>query len=621
MNWIWNNLRHLDLFGKRFGFKVENSESFKTWYGTFASLLCAILVIIGLSTCIVEVLDKTTPVSSMGTLITGVYPKMDLYHEGHVPGLALYSFQMGLYLVNSSLVFEYITPVAFIKTIDFSLESGNLSQKTVVVPVVPCNSLNSTRLIKIIEEDEKAACFMNYFGICPKIDDKADWQVEGQFPHFPYTKIEYKVFPCSLSNKSKCKLFEDIAQMKAILGMLEKTLNLSSQTDPIDSRLNSDIEYSLSPNHTLTSIISFMETSINDDEQEFQEPKTTFSYIEMDKVITNTGFRDGTIYCSTDSIYNGECIPYFIIEMRSGSQQRIIQRYYRKYFDTLSNMGGLFQVMIALGKILFYSINKCQRAQLLKRKVMFYKREIFYRLRPTIEKNNNSKRSKQKLDSQIDLLIRDNFDAIKVFCGVNHILLIRLIFFNNDQQILFPLMNIKMHIEKESLERAFSKHLKDEFVKEIEHNLLLQIEVLNDAFVTLNKGLDKEEIDHLSIDRYLRDYLPRGFLKKLNSKTNNLVEGKRKGTLRLKRSNSKFLKSSYHIGRLPQRLRNLMRRNNKRRIESKKSDPTCNNSMVAQKIVKHEKIDKIKKVMGVTGIQQIRTRIDVLSIPKKNSYF
>ena len=59
-------------------------------------------------------------------------------------------------------------------------------------------------IIKAIFDHKKVEPFARKLGLCPDIDPKDPWFVQGNITELPYYMVEFAILPCSLPNPADC---------------------------------------------------------------------------------------------------------------------------------------------------------------------------------------------------------------------------------------------------------------------------------------------------------------------------------------------------------------------------------------------------------------------------------
>jgi len=504
-------LKSADLFGKRFSFTTEGSSIHKTHVGALLGLIGLSFIVFGAIMKTSRYLDKSTPTSSISEKRSMVYPTMNLYDEGHVMGFGLYNASKGVEFINSTMTAPFATIFAYIYTYDYDQVTDTIPLvKTEIVPYVPCPLLNSTTIIEMIKKDRIQYQFFAYFGICPYIkpDVRERWIVGGDISKPPYNILQIAIYPCSLEDKSQCGSFRDIAQMKILLGVLYKIVDLTNKTEPISSKLSTDIEYPLNPTTTLKCTFTFSEQFIMDDDREFSDPYLKQRYVDQREISTITGYRDSSIYCTKEQILLGDCTPYLTIELKSDSTQITVNRTYFKVFELLSEIGGYLQVVVLLFELLYHLYNSYSFKKHVKSSILYYDEDILKSLFMF------RKRGKQTIDSLQNEIIEKDFDALHLFEQLHSINISRQIIFEDYHMLLLPCVVMSLKTKGDSFRKALTSHLSKKHASEIDRHDGIQREVICDAYCTLKS---KEYNDEFSkgISKVILNSLPRGLLQQL----------------------------------------------------------------------------------------------------------
>ena len=114
----------------------------------------------------------------------------------------------------------------------------------------------------------------------------------------PFRYIQIHVFPCIDSPLWTCMPAPNIINTKVKMGIIEKTVDFSKIYDPMKFSINFDQEYYLNPAQISKFSFFYKRNQIENDRFDFFKPTKVLEFLDEEKIIAATGFRDGSIKCS-----------------------------------------------------------------------------------------------------------------------------------------------------------------------------------------------------------------------------------------------------------------------------------------------------------------------------------
>ncbi len=432
---ISNLLKSVDILGSEFQLTHEKRDRYATILGGIVSIFIFWILGVAFLTFLYDLFDSSSPQVLETIEASLIYPKYSLFDNKQVLFIALSQNDV---LLGKDDLLKYITPK--IRVTEHTNVDNLLSSKDTLFEFVECTQADKTLYSEFIS-DQKIAAFMEKYGYCVRIDAPEKFFVEGKISTGNYTSAMMEIFPCSLENQASCV---DPSTTTVHIGKITRGFNPSKYGNPLEllATFEEDIRIDASLAPFATQSITKIE--VFDDRIDFFPNIARAESVELTKPIYYTKTRDSTqLYCTSDQIINNECHHYFYIETRSSGNSHNIIRIYIKFIDTLGNIGGVSQVLILLG-VLMYMLCKDRMYNSYMRKSIMQKGIEEYR--PFF----NGKSDKE-IYSLVDQMIDEKKDANRVLEQINYAEIMMDQILTQQHHALIPLM--LMQIEEDRREQ------------------------------------------------------------------------------------------------------------------------------------------------------------------------
>ena len=199
---ILKNFKSIDFLGAKFEMNIKGKPRYTTILGSFLSICCSFVLILGLYVFGNNLYDKSSPEVTINSQILKEYPYMNLYDNSIVPGFGLYN---GTHFVSNQKLGSYMTVLAIVITIDYDKVNSKIPNlKTEIIKFIPCTSVKEGLLDVMVKKDAKSKKFMEAYGLCPDIKSSKDWYVQGMLSNPPFHYIQIHALPCVESPLQKC---------------------------------------------------------------------------------------------------------------------------------------------------------------------------------------------------------------------------------------------------------------------------------------------------------------------------------------------------------------------------------------------------------------------------------
>ena len=180
--------------------------------------------------------------------------------------------------------------------------------------------------------------------------------------------MRYSVYPCSREDPSECASASKLAG--ALIGnpAFLKSAEYSNYTDPIKDGINTDFLYPFGIATKVKITYWFKESNIFDKTSSlFEKNEPSFSFIELEKVTSTIGTRNGATHCSPIQIEDGNCDPYLEVEIRASAAESVIERRYYTIANIVADVGGFTDVILLILGFIFEGYNAYHQAKFIKK--------------------------------------------------------------------------------------------------------------------------------------------------------------------------------------------------------------------------------------------------------------
>ena len=344
-----NNL--LDVFGSPFRFFIDSkkAQTFKTAVGGLSTATFIIFCSLALFIFGRKFLDRSQAIVSVNTKTQTRDHYYDTYDNDVYVAFSLFDGQ----------IFPKTENTLKFMTLRAQRETTYLVQKDIQVkrkiedpfPMVKCEYL-SHNMSDLTTQAFSLDSGRYYRGavFCGDIRGKTNWWLQGSPLELPYTMIRYRLYPCSLDNAADCASVTELAASTILVPLFLKSVDYYNYSNPLKHGLDADVTLNFNVITKTKLTFWFKDTTIHDDKidffGEFGDPN---KFIELDKVTTTIGTRNGALHCSDIQIEDGSCDPYLEIEVRVSTAHTVVERRYYTFLTMVSEVGGF-------GDLIFLSL-------------------------------------------------------------------------------------------------------------------------------------------------------------------------------------------------------------------------------------------------------------------------
>ena len=351
-----------DVFGRKFKLHYGGRTSrIQTTLGGFLTILVIILISPVLFIYTKRVFDTKHPIVSSNTILSNRSTSYRLERDGNI--------SIGFFTFNGSTFTpfqdskRYFTMTAERYTLykDHNNDNREMIDK---FPIISC--LNATQNLTNNLQTVKGAVGRSNLprfdtSICGDMNLYTQWSIGGSPTELPYTKMVYRVYPCSKKDKAECISLTSLGQTKLVLTLKYKSMNFSDYRRPVIDGLDTDLSavFSLNTHAKFTVWIKKNKIYDNTDSSSLNRgPK--FTFFNVDRIYSTTGTRDLSTHCTEISIEDGLCMPYITFEVRLSNRENEIHRKYYRFFNLVSDVGGMLDLIfiVILAGYVFYRSKK-----------------------------------------------------------------------------------------------------------------------------------------------------------------------------------------------------------------------------------------------------------------------
>ena len=421
-------------------------------------------------------MDTKNPVVSVNKIKLQKPPHIDLVKHKVISLLTGINYLTGDILKVDSMA-RYMTLRGEILTTTLG-SNGELVEKIKKVEVRNCNDMKNHESANITQVGFDDLGLDHYNGIFTNISvcadfESQDWYLGGSRSRLPYHRYRTRIYPCSLPDPSQCASVKELSMLQLGNIPLLRVADYSNKSQPLKNFINLDNFFYLDLISRTIDTSYFKENFIYDDDSDIIDSSFSHSYADVDKETFVVGSRlSAASYCTEVQIDSGRCGPYMDLVMRSSFYKMEIRRRYKKFFSSVSEIGGFADLIIYGLWSLYYLYNiwcyqNWVRSQLIEHFRILNKEEgqklfKFVVQDPTKDKESGVKTS---VGSKAEL------EKLILINSQTKILLLTLTRFKNIINNLMPQIILNKKIIKKQEQKLSSKgsdSLKNQLRKKVE---------------------------------------------------------------------------------------------------------------------------------------------------------
>jgi hypothetical protein len=344
LEWI----KGLDIFGKKVELQIEGRSSYKTYFGTIATLVfMGFVATISAPSC-KEYLSTKQPGIVGESFKRSTYPEINLFDIRHLPILIAYSNEVDLITYEDMKRYFTLTVEKITWTETQNGDELGYNKDIKYTEPVPCGSLSQEELASYdyLHDEFLHDMFMQYAYCMPA---SSNLTVVGKGSDSVFVVISFKIKPCSLPNGVGCVTEQELGKANFMWINPMSTLDSSHYQSPRNKHANADDIYYINPGIRQMYTAKFKENVVLDLEGVFDpQPFQRTRYFDISDIFFTNAFRDGNkITCEFENTRkDGDaCYSYFEYTFQSSGAIFNMRRSYKTFRDTLGEIGGIFEIM------------------------------------------------------------------------------------------------------------------------------------------------------------------------------------------------------------------------------------------------------------------------------------
>ena len=354
----------MDVFGPSIQLYVGKEESYRTWYGVFATLFYTLLMSYAVVWEAQGYLSTESPLSVHDSFTQNDYPLVSLPKNKILPlFLGYFTETDQIYAVNMSKYFTFVTQkIVWNTTTDDSGQVG-LQKIMSYFDTVPCAELTDEEMVHYdyLKQSDYIYSSIAPYGICVKTD--SSYYVQGKGSDDVFEVITLRILPCTLPDG--CATLDEMKRANFVLVLPESNVNPSNFEIPHSLLVNADDIYYINPNIRQIYTSKIQENRIQDYLGLInQNWVTRTTYYDISSTKPNIGFRNiSRIHCTAEEIYSdvSDCQAYYEFTFQSSGTVLTLKRSYVTIMGVFGDLGG-FNAIIGFFIFIFYNpLNKYLR--------------------------------------------------------------------------------------------------------------------------------------------------------------------------------------------------------------------------------------------------------------------
>lgn len=496
--------KKLDLLGTPFALNYDKSPSFTTQMGAIFTILCGVISLFIFIFLFYQLLDSSNVELTITEISLEQSPRLNLFEANYFTFINIGSVKRTPNYNNGEDLTKFFTIVAYssIQTIDYTLSPPKLVIQRSKINYIRCSKAKKNIQDKY-RSNEIVKYWLDSFSYCPDIEDPTKYKVGGSSLDQPYENVEIRIYPCSLSDKSKCL---DITTFDPIQIYMFDSLTVfdhENYSDPIKLFFDTRDPIDIDPFQTQFYRSKVRKVEILDDVYDFLPIKERGYFIEFEKTTFSTTIRETKIpnYCDKSDLDQlfPTCQPYLKIDIVPGSKLKTVDRKYTTLLEILSEVGGAYQFLILVASLIYSSYNE---------------RQLNKYLRSTILKNSKKEfvpffkgKKIKDVNKLMNEVLESRQSATKLFEMIGVFEILEEIIFQEYHIALMPLVQLK----RASLHANLSKENKNSFSnKKIEDQVSIKEDQDGQTILNSLKRLKKSRSEDpltAKIDKLFLNYI------------------------------------------------------------------------------------------------------------------
>ena len=363
-------LRKMDILGDNFVLTQKSEERFTTKIGGCLTLISVTISIFVIGFFFYQFFQVNDPTIAISSFKATNYPKISYSDTKFTPFIHVRKNGQPLSNKENQRFFTFVMiQVTFNREQETSIES---TQELYVSPMIPCGD-DKTDLNDYMKQDVKTNLLVQGYSYCASPDKPEKYFSSSSAVNAPFSYITYGVFPCTLPDPSDCASGPEIDKTDLIFVYPETIVNGKDYKNPVTAQPNTDFKIAMDHQHRQMWSSSIRINKIMDETSEFFSAKQKATFLDFENTRLYTVSRDGTkMHCKPEEIIGPNCSAYALFDFLSGPTTQIITRKYVTIFQTLGNIGGIFELILAIVGVFYIYFKRRTKDNILRE--IIYKR-------------------------------------------------------------------------------------------------------------------------------------------------------------------------------------------------------------------------------------------------------
>lgn len=387
---LLNRIRSLDRLGENISLNIAGVSKVRTAFGACLTILCFCIFSASATLIIIGFARTDQPEVGEQRRISTSYPKIDLMKEGLLP--VVFGFLDDEEAIPYEELSRYVNFKFFKRKYHAkTLESGRFGNEiqTIEMTLGPCGQIMQKKIAKDVYNLDDVGYLKDMaptYGLC--IEPIAgELYVQGKYNDEFYEGAFLEIYPCD-PNITTCVDSSELERVSFVISHGLTKLNLDNYSTPMSQTKNGDMYYNLNPSQVQYYTRRYELNTIADDRSYFIPDVNRASFYSLLGESYASGPRSGAVItCSEELLKDGGCRPYISLEFTSSGFTNSINRRYKGFIETLSDIGGVRDVVYTIAFLIYAYYNDYSKKRALVAHV--------YRLRPESKKKKLSQENGQ----------------------------------------------------------------------------------------------------------------------------------------------------------------------------------------------------------------------------------
>ena len=448
---IDKKIKDFDQLGSEHTLTYNKRDAFATTPGGLISIFVGLISSLIIVRFIFQYFDTSDPSITSTVSRTPNFEFKDAYKQRYVPHFHFRKAITGEPIPHEELK-KYVTVFGVFWGSSTNLEeAGGVEFYQIFFELEPCIVSDPYLNANYLNEKSELSTFNKDFALClnPKTEkEREEIYFNSTLLLTPYRVMEVQVYPCMLPNPADCKTAAELQRTQIIVGETEYSLDYSNYKNPVSpiAIVQSVPFIDIGRNTQFQKRIR--EVVIEDDRWDFMNTKRRTSYFEIEKEWIETESRDPTmLHCPRTTENNAvdvwTCQRYFSINLMPTNSNKVIVRHYKKGLETLGEIGGIFELMLSVGAVMYCCFKDRLYRRFIHLQIMEKEVDEYQKLFPNLKKN--------EIQEITDNLLNKEQDAIRLTKLLRGYQLLEEFFMNNHHKVLMPALLLKTEIDKKKL--------------------------------------------------------------------------------------------------------------------------------------------------------------------------